>query len=237
MRKIVDIPIDKVIPSSNAVLKDQGIPNGVTSDERITRLVEESISIYKDLSKPAGITMEITKNDFKAVYHGEGRNDDETPVDNIYKSSNSLALFAVTIGNDICEEINRLFSKREFALGSMLDSAASEGTEIAAQVVEKYYHDFLKEKNRFHSSSGVMRFSPGYCGWHLSAQKKLFEFLNPGEIGIGLGESFLMIPLKSISGVIIAGPKEIFKFDDSYPFCSSCDTHSCRERIKAVFKQ
>ena len=234
MRKTVSIPIDKVIPSTNAVLKGQGIPDGFIVAERIDKLAQQSISIYKDLSQPAGILMEISKSDFETVYYG--RNEIETPVENIYQASDNLALFAVTIGEKVCREITRLFEMNEFALGSMLDSAASEGAEMASQVVELYYKEYLKDNNLFDSSSGILCFSPGYCGWHISAQRKLFEFLHPDEIGIGLGKSFLMTPLKSISGVIIAGAKEIFEFNDVFPFCGDCETHSCRDRIKAIFE-
>ena len=235
MRKTVSIPIDKVIPSTNAVLKGQGIPEGAIVSKRINQLAQQSISIYKDLSQPAGILMEISKSDFETVYYGEDRNEAETPVENIYQTSDNLALFAVTIGEKICREIARLFEMNEFALGSMLDSAASEGAEMASQFVELYYKEYLKDNNLFDSSSGILCFSPGYCGWYISAQRKLFEFLHPDEIGIRLGESFLMTPLKSISGVIIAGAKEIFEFDDVFPFCGDCETHSCRDRIKAIF--
>jgi hypothetical protein len=79
-----------------------------------------------------------------------------------------------------------------------------------------------------------MRFSPGYCGWHVTGQKKLFAALHPEEIDITLTPSCLMKPLKSISGVIIAGDMEIFRFDDSFAFCAECSTHVCRERLATL---
>lgn len=237
MRKTMSIPIDDVIPSIGAVLKGQGVPERVNPEERMTRLVRSAVSIYRDMSNPVGLLMEISKGGFETVYDGEGRNEDETPLGNIYKSSDNLALFAVTIGENVCTKITRLFDTNDFALGSMLDSAASEGTEMAAQAVESYYRGYLMDMGHFGTSAGIMQFSPGYCGWHVSAQKKLFEFLRPTEIGIELGESFLMRPLKSISGVIVVGPKEIFEFEDVFPFCNECETHSCRDRIRAVLEQ
>jgi len=237
MRKTMSIPIDDVIPSIGAVLKGQGVPESVVPDKRMVQLARESVSIYKRFSDPVGVIMEISKVDFELVYNGEGKNDNEAPLSMIYKESDSLALFTVTIGEKVCTEIAQLFNNNDFALGAMLDSAASEGAEMAAQVVESYYKDYLTEIGRFTSLAGIMQFSPGYCGWHISAQKKLFEFLHPAEIGIKLRESYLMQPLKSISGVIVAGPKEIFDFDDTFPFCNECDTHSCRDRIKAMLER
>jgi len=236
MRKILSISTDDVTPSINAVLKGLGVPEGNTPDKRIIQLAQKSISLYKDIARPTAIIVNISMIDFEKVYHGEGENELETPLENIYKSADNLALFAVTIGENVSKEITRLFRQDEFAIGSMLDSAASESAEMTAQTAELSYSDYLKETNRQSPDSGVMRFSPGYCGWHISAQKKLFEFLNPDEIGIELGESFLMKPLKSISGVIINGSKRIFEFDDVFPFCGDCDTHSCRDRIKTVLE-
>jgi len=237
MRRTISIPPKDVVPSIDAVLKGQGIPETVTPDQTTTRLAGHSISIYQDLAAAIGIIMEISKPDFTEVYRGEGKNEGETPLDKIYKASNSLTLFAVTVGESVSAKISGLFREDEFALGSMLDSAASLGAEMAAQALERFYAGYLKKSGRFNSTVGVMQFSPGYCGWHMSGQKKLFQHLRPDEVGITLRESFLMQPLKSISGVIVAGPKEIFEFDDDFPFCSDCDSHSCRDRIEAVLNQ
>ena len=140
----------------------------------------------------------------------------------------------MTIEEEICQEISRQFSIGEYALGSMIDTVASEGTEMTAQAVEDFYRGHLQAINRFDSGSGILRFSPGYCGWHISGQKKLFQSLHPEDIGIELNQSYLMRPIKSISGIIITGRNEIFRFDDSFSFCADCATHSCRERIEAI---
>lgn len=237
MRRTILIPPEKVVPSIEAVLKGQGIPESVNPDERTRGIAKKAISVYSALSHPLGIIMEVSKEEFAGVYHGEGENQGETPLDKIYRACDSLALFAVTVGESVSTEISRLFEEGEFAVGSMLDSVASEGTEMAAVAVETDYKNYLEEMGCIGSSSGTMRFSPGYCGWDMSSQKKLFELLGPVEIGITLRESFLMQPLKSISGVIVAGPKGIFQFDDDFPFCSDCDTHSCRDRIEAILNQ
>jgi cobalamin-dependent methionine synthase I len=85
----------------------------------------------------------------------------------------------------------------------MLDAVASTAAEMAADAVERNYLKRLRVENQEANSTAVLRYSPGYCGWHVSGQKKLFEFLQPAEIGITLLESFLMTPLKSISGVLL----------------------------------
>ncbi|MCK7538940.1 MAG: hypothetical protein MZV63_52410 [Marinilabiliales bacterium] len=44
------------------------------------------------------------------------------------------------------------------------------------------------------------RFSPGYCGWDVAEQHKLFSFFKDNFCGITLTESALMNPVKSVSG-------------------------------------
>ncbi|MCP4583648.1 MAG: hypothetical protein GY839_18720 [candidate division Zixibacteria bacterium] len=237
MREIIDIPLDATLPPVDAVLKGQGIPDGITPDKRIIDLARDAISLYKEFAKPRGVRIVISIADFESIYFGEGHNEPETPLYNIYTSSSDLALFAVTIGDDICAEITRLFDTNDFALGAMLDSAASEGTEMAAQLLEDHYRKYLKDDNRLDLNSAVIRYSPGYCGWHISAQKKLFGFLKPEEIGIELGESYLMNPLKSISGVLISGAMDIFDFDTTFSFCRDCETLSCWDRLNENINQ
>jgi len=236
MKKALKFPVEKVTPSVKAILKAQGVSDSSMADDRILRLAEKTLSVYEKLARPIGIIRDISKTDFKDLFYGEGNNEGDAPLGSIYESSRHLALFAVTIGNQICSEIPALFGANDFAAGSMLDSTASEGTEKTAEALELFYRESLSRKDEYNPSIGIMRFSPGYCGWHISAQKKLFEFLQPAEIGIELNDSYLMTPLKSVSGVIVAGKKEIFVFDDLFYFCADCDNRSCRDRIKALME-
>lgn len=237
MRKILNIPLDKVTPSTDVVIRAQGVPRSVTPDERTALIAREAISIYSALAKPTAIIMELSEEEFENIYIGEGNNDPDSPVQPIFRQSDDLALFAVTIDEEICAEISHQFSIGEYAVGSMLDAAASEGTEMTADAVEYFYLKHLQSINRLNNRSGTLRFSPGYCGWHISGQKKLFQSLHPEDIGIELNQSYLMRPIKSISGIIISGKKNIFEFEDTFSFCADCATHSCIERIEAVRRQ
>lgn len=237
MRTVHHLPIDEVVPPARAILEAQGVPHFRQNDGSSKDLALEAIQLYREKANPAALIMDVAKDEFASVFNGEGRNEIESPVKPIYEASDTLALFAVTIGQALCTEISRRFQMNDFAVGSMLDAAASEGTEMAAQVVENLYRDHLGSTNTFTHRSGILRFSPGYCGWHISAQKKLFSVLRPGEIGITLNESYLMQPLKSITGVIITGEKSIFIFDDTYSFCRACADHTCRERIQVMMDQ
>lgn len=230
----IDIALDSVIPSVTAILRAQGVPTEGALSARACNLAEEAIKRYRELARPVGLLKPIARSEFAAVYCGEEENATETPLEAIYHSADQLALFAVTLGESVCREISRLFEKGEFAIGASLDAAASEGAELAAMNVESNFRNRLQTAGLLDSTHEVMRFSPGYCGWHLSGQKRLFESLHPEEIGISLSESCLMYPLKSISGVIVAGARAIYAFEPNYPFCAECRTPTCRERIRIL---
>ena len=109
----------------------------------------------------------------------------------------------------------------------MLDAAASEGAERFVNVIEKRFAGRTSTGSR----TAVLAYSPGYCGWHVSAQRKLFDRLRPTECGITLNSSFLMSPLKSVSGVLVAGHPEIHEFPDEFECCAVCVTRECRDRL------
>ena len=67
------------------------------------------------------------------------------------------------------------------------------------------------------------RYSPGYCGWDVSEQQKLFFLLPENCCGIRLTDSSLMLPIKSVSGVIGVG-KTVRK--TAYK-CAVCDKEDC----------
>jgi hypothetical protein len=234
MRKRFDISVEDIEPEMDEVLKTQGMPSGKNPPKKIKSLFQESKDIFLKYAEPVGIISDISVFEFETVYRGEGLNEKKTPLGEILKKANNLALFALTIGERVSENICELFKTNEFALGSMLDSVASAGTDKGGDILEGNFFNLIPEKGKTCPQKGILRFSPGYCGWHMSGQKKLFEFLRPEDIGITLSDSFLMVPLKSISGVIVFGDKEIFDFDDNYTFCEECKTHECRDRIKKL---
>ncbi len=234
MQKIVTIRPEETLPGPEAVLQAQGMPASAIPNDQTLALYRAAISSYLLLAEPAGIVREISKEEFSRVYGGEGNTAPDAPLGNIYRASAGLALFAVTVGETLSAEISRLFESSDFPAGAMLDSVASQAAEMAAAYVERTFADHLSETGTLNSGMATLPFSPGYCGWDITSQISLFQVLHPQEIGIILSESCLMQPLKSISGVIVAGEKEIFDFEDNFEFCDDCQTRSCRTRLAAL---
>ncbi len=232
MAEIVDINIEKIIPRMVNVLEQQGISKKSVPSEKIRELYMRALAIYRQCARPRGIWLEVTTEDFGRLYDGEGKNDRLTPVVDIFPRAESLALFAITLGEAVTDRINELMVVNDFATGSMLDSLASESAESAADYIQSCYFSKLFKAGLYHPDMRVLRYSPGYCGWHISGQKKIFAYLRPEIIELSCNSSFLMAPLKSITGVLIAATKENHYFEMEYDCCRTCRTFSCRERLK-----
>jgi Vitamin B12 dependent methionine synthase, activation domain len=235
MNQRVPINVNDIIPASKDVLNHQGIPEDSVIPDHIISLFDDAVIVFKEKAKPVAIIKKVTVKEFDNIFEGERKNEDQAPLENIYPHSDNLVLFALTVGSEIVNTINDLFKKNDFAPGAMLDSVASMAADKSVEVLENYLINDLSEKNLTKNSSIVLGYSPGYCGWDLSGQKKLFQHLNPGEIGITINESFLMSPLKSVSGVLVHGDKEIHVFESSFAFCSYCKNQTCYDRIEKIY--
>ena len=234
MREIFPIKTAASPPSRDVVLRSQGIPPGAEVPERISRLIERARELYADLADPRALCAEIGRAEFAELYCGEGRNEKITPLERIIPLADRLALFAATMGGAVSLKIAELFSHNDPALAFMLDAIASERAELAAELAAHHYLERLVSSGAALAPTCVLSYSPGYCGWHVSGQRKLFGYLQPEAIGITLNDSCLMQPLKSVSGVLVAGSARIHDFDDSFEFCDDCATHGCRDRIAAI---
>lgn len=226
MPEIINPLLSDILPSKEAVLKFQGVINIDDVSDILIDSLELSLELLKEKSKPIAIIEECSKSDFTDIYLGEGENAADSPLPHIIKKAEKIRLFVVTIGENVSEEINKYFDQNEFPIGSFIDSGASLTADNIVGVLE----------NRLTNQSTTLAYSPGYCGWHVSGQKKLFKFLKPDKIGITLNDSCLMTPLKSVSGVLVSGPSAIHIFDNKYSFCKECTTYSCKIRMKSITK-
>ena len=235
MDLIMQLNVSDIMPEKKAVLRNQGIPEGVPIQARIQSLAADALDEFTAGAQPVGISLELSIKECEAIFKGEGNNAKDTPIEHIFPQADNLALYALTMGSEVSIKIEKLFKDNEFALGSMLDSVASLAADKAVEVYEEYFFDELSERNLTTPDTRVLSYSPGYCGWHISGQKKLFQYLEPEKIGISLNDSFLMIPLKSVTGLLVAGKKEIHIFNEgAYDFCTTCKDRTCKERMRRL---
>jgi hypothetical protein len=236
MKGIIPLDSIRVAPHPDVVLRRQGVPDGHPVSDRVKGLVEEAISLYESCTQPEGIIAGISLSDFGEIFDGESRNDLPAPLPGIVEKADGLALFAATVGDPVSAKIQELFGENDPATACMLDGIASDRVEMAATLLADAFLDFLLQKGEVDSEARVLPYSPGYCGWHITGQKRLFTFLNPEQIGISLNASCLMSPIKSVSGVLVVGQPEIHDFDNEFDFCFDCASWECRSRIASLFQ-
>jgi hypothetical protein len=144
-------------------------------------------------------------------------------VANALKKSTKVAFFICTLGDNI-EQLSKQFIREGHALeGFIVDLIGSELTEEVADITHKTIGTDMKKNNL----NITNRYSPGYCNWPVSDQQHLFSLME-NTFGVELKPSSLMIPMKSVSGVVGIGPDVRFT---GYT-CSKCDVQFCIYRDK-----
>ena len=228
MRQRLEWAPAESLPGRAEVLRLQGLPPDGTPSPRTAALFEEARAAYLATAEPRAVVGEIALEEFAEVYRGEGRNAPETPLAAVYPKAGRMALFAATVGDRVTADIRALFERNQPALAAMLDSVASAAADRLAGLLDPQYLAWIGEAGA--DGWRAYPYSPGYCGWHVTGQRRLFARLQPEEIGVTLNASCLMQPLKSVSGVLVAGPREIHDFAPSYAFCVECRDRPCRGR-------
>ena len=138
-------------------------------------------------------------------------------VKNAFRRAEKIVLFVATLGGGVRNAIEK---KREDAFAYyMLDFLASKYADAVADYMSKRINEYA-----IRASMGASnRYSPGYCGWNVQEQKKLFAFFPAKQCGITLTGSCLMDPVKSVSGAVAIGKDVVFQ---EYG-CKNCNIKNC----------
>ena len=137
MAEIVQCGPADVKPALTAVLESQGVPGEEHARAEIEALCTSAMDLLDRVGSPVGLYAPISLSDFTTVYNGEYMNEMRTPVADVYPKATDLALFCVTLGARISDEITRRFSDNDFAVAAMLDSVASAAADRLAISAEQ----------------------------------------------------------------------------------------------------
>jgi hypothetical protein len=141
------------------------------------------------------------------------------------KKSGSAALFVCTAGGEIGIRSRNAMKEGDLLEGYIYDVIGSEAVEAVADLMQ----DDMEAEMELSGKKITNRFSPGYCGWDVAEQHKLFSLMTDNYCGIRLNPSSLMDPVKSVSGIIGIGENV-----KRHPYtCKLCDMKDCMYRRKA----
>ncbi|HID40509.1 MAG TPA: hypothetical protein EYP36_13510 [Calditrichaeota bacterium] len=216
------LAFEQVRPSAEQVLQSIHYSNECTDDvvcDTIRRLLRQTakkaeirggynvLPVKQADHKTKSLILDKTVLDTKGIIFAQLRKADY------------LFVFAVTAGQRLSRWADEFVQKGDPFTAYLADAIASETVERAADWLE----DFIGEKMAELGLNITNRYSPGYCGWDVSEQKKLFSLLQKNCCNITLTESSLMLPVKSVSGVIGVG-ETVRKV--AYQ-CAVCDKEDC----------
>ena len=126
-------------------------------------------------------------------------------------------VFAATVGVGI----DRLISK----YGALSPSKAVLIGAIGTERIEALCDAFCAETEQVKGLFALPRFSPGYGDFDIQYQREIFRILNCRKhIGLTLGESLIMSPVKSVTAVVglTNTPR-----DKKHDKCRACENKDC----------
>ena len=128
-----------------------------------------------------------------------------------------------TIGEELELRVAALWEARELPLASMLDSVGSGAVESLAE----YVNDLLCGQG-LPALRVTNRISPGYAGWDVAEQPRLFRLCPGDAIGVELNAACVMTPGKSIS--LLVGAGRAARVDHYFTQCARCWMRDCAYR-------
>ena len=221
----VDISLLPVKESN--ILKFLGVPEG-KAEEYLIRMIGELTEYCKTICTPRSACTVFANPGFRIdqgsmVLCGE-RFALNKMVTSALKESTAIAVFIGTCGNEV-EKYSKLLLQQGHTLeGFIVDLIGSE----LAEGIADYTHNRIIGEMSLSGINVTNRYSPGYCNWPVNDQKQLFKLMADNNCGVVLSESSLMLPIKSVSGIIGLGHDVINR---GYA-CAYCETDQCIYRDK-----
>ena len=215
------VAIDEINITAQRIFRDIGYGVDCEPSVRMTSLVNEYVENARDLFEPSysGIIRDINSvTGSRAVIEGSITFQSEV-IAQLLKQCQKVAIFVVTIGKYIDEATHRLARDGLILQSAVLDAIGSDAVDVVADFVQNRMGEVARAQGLYISR----RFSPGYCDWDISHQKAIFSAMEGNCAGITLTDGCLMLPRKSISGIIGIGPVEV----ENYNPCKTCDRQDC----------
>jgi hypothetical protein len=219
----MDIEVD-----SRQVCRYLGYKADIEPSPRIASLLDECMGLARQLLQPAysHIFKDIQAVRGSQVFVEDGLVLRGNSISRLLSKCAKVALFVLTIGGALEEMAGRLANEGLIVKAYVLDAIGSAAAEKLADLVQ----DSIASAARAEGLCISRRFSPGYCDWDIGQQQIVFSALGGEFAGVHLTEDCLMVPQKSVSGLIGMG-----RCDggvDTYNPCDMCGKRTCPWRRK-----
>jgi len=211
---------------SKQILNQIGYEDDYVPSTRIMSLVDDYIENYHNLVES---TYSYTFRDIESVegdhvYLSDSIVLESKVISSLCKKCDKLAIFIMTIGSHLEEMVDYLSENGLVLQATVLDAIGSGAADHMAGLIE----DRIRNVATMHDQRISRRFSPGYCDWNVNQQEMIFKLLNDDTAGVSLTGECLMIPRKSVSGIIGIGDTD--SDVESFNPCITCVKDTCPGR-------
>ncbi len=222
-----DIPVEI---DRAAVLRALGYGRGRGPDGKVARLLDDLIGQGREMLAPmAAYRIEpVAAIDDARVELADGSRF-RGQIGRFIGRAECVALFVATIGPELERTSQDRMHAGHLLEGAVLDAVGSDAVEQVADFVSRCVLDAAADMDPAWETT--LRYSPGYCGMHLTQQRPLFDALDAAAVGVRLSDVCLMQPIKSVSGLIGIGPAGAIE-DIGNP-CRFCGKSDCLMRRDA----
>ena len=137
----------------------------------------------------------------------------------LMEEAEKIAVFICTAGQGFSDYSGKYNKEGEYLKGYIVDTMGSVVVEKSMDFIQSE----LEKQVQLDGMKITNRYSPGYCNWPVDDQKQLFSLVPAHTCEISLSASCLMVPIKSVSGIIGIG-RNVRK--SSYS-CDICNNLTC----------
>lgn len=198
----IDIPLRRDHLNDKALYRLMGYGNRVP-DNAVLEIIESlTIKLMQACKARAGYRIvECKHNDSSNIVCDGTIFHTGNIIASAMERATMLAIFTVTLGKAYKEWMEEIRGEADIVREFVGDSIASVFTDgVTEELIS-----ILRAKCAAEGLRITNNYSPGYCNWQLEEQRLLFSLLPEGVSGITLTESFVMLPTKSVSGIIGIG--------------------------------
>jgi hypothetical protein len=219
---IITPDFQAINPSIDEVATIMGYKSG-TEPSFVPEMVKELLTEAPDHAAAAGCFSYFDITEIKVpqglIIHSAGSLRVGSKIARQMLGSDTFALFVTTAGNSFDSWIKMKASDGDVLAEYLCSSIGSVIADKVADVVQEDVSNYAMNRGK-----GITnRYSPGYCSWNVREQKGIFDLLPTDKIGVSLTRSFLMKPIKSVSGIIGIGAD---KKPGPY-MCDLCNMTNC----------
>lgn len=173
-------------------------------DEKIDNVFNELLTFCTP--KQMCVISDSSKNE-KGYYFLDrlGLELESEDINKLFCDCTHIATLVVTLGSEVDRKV-AFYANCDMQRSMILDA-------VASAYVESVLDEFEEQvASQMAGAYKTMRFSPGYGDLDISIQKKLLERVQADKfLGINVGKSYLMTPLKSVTAFLgFSAKRQVF---------------------------